>query len=99
MYVSFFIIVLLILIYENYYKKQSSKKAKELNSIINENPVSAYSDKAFLIFLIAMALFGIVFLQYFSTITIYYKDVHALSELDIGLLLGLNGFLIFIFEL
>jgi predicted MFS family arabinose efflux permease len=75
------------------------KKAKELDSIINENPVSAYSDKAFLIFLIAMALFGIVFLQYFSTITIYYKDVHALSELDIGLLLGLNGFLIFIFEM
>ena len=75
------------------------KKVKELDSIINENPVSAYSDKAFLIFLIAMALFGIVFLQYFSTITIYYKDVHALSELDIGLLLGLNGFLIFIFEM
>jgi predicted MFS family arabinose efflux permease len=75
------------------------KKAKVLDDVKNENPVSAYSDKAFLVFLVAMTLFGIVFLQYFSTITIYYKDVHFLSELEIGILLGLNGFLIFIFEM
>ena len=75
------------------------KKAKVLDDIKNSNPVSAYKDKAFLIFLIAMMLFGIVFLQYFSTITIYYKDVHILTELQIGLILGLNGFLIFIFEM
>jgi predicted MFS family arabinose efflux permease len=75
------------------------KKARELYRVKTENPVSAYSDKAFLVFLMAMMLFGIVFLQYFSTITIYYKDIHRLSELQIGLLLGLNGFLIFIFEM
>jgi predicted MFS family arabinose efflux permease len=75
------------------------KKARELDRVKTENPVSAYSDKAFLVFLMAMMLFGIVFLQYFSTITIYYKDIHRLSELQIGLLLGLNGFLIFIFEM
>ena len=75
------------------------KKAKVLDNIKNSNPVSAYKDKAFLTFLIAMMLFGIVFLQYFSTITIYYKDVHTLTELQIGLILGLNGFLIFIFEM
>jgi predicted MFS family arabinose efflux permease len=75
------------------------KKAKVLDVIENNNPVSAYSDYAFMIFLVAMALFGMVFLQYFSTITIYYKDVHTLSELQIGLILGLNGFLIFIFEM
>lgn len=75
------------------------KKAKVLDAFKNENPISAYKDTAFLVFLVAMALFGIVFLQYFSTITIYYKDVHALSELQIGFILGLNGFLIFIFEM
>jgi predicted MFS family arabinose efflux permease len=75
------------------------KKARELDTIKNVNPVSAYRDKVFLIFLVAMTLFGIVFLQYFSTITIYYKDVHTLSEFQIGLLLGLNGLLIFIFEM
>ena len=75
------------------------KKAKVLDEIKNDNPISAYKDKAFLTFLIAMTLFGIVFLQYFSTITIYYKDVHILTETQIGLILGLNGFLIFIFEM
>jgi predicted MFS family arabinose efflux permease len=75
------------------------KKAIELDKIKNENPVSAFKDKAFLVFLAAMMLFGIVFLQYFSTITIYYKDIHKLSELQIGLILGMNGFLIFLFEM
>lgn len=75
------------------------KKAKVLDTVINENPKSAYKDRTFIIFLVAMALFGIVFLQYFSTIPIYYKDGHGLSEFEIGLLLGANGFLIFIFEM
>mgnify|MGYP000085442133 FL=1 len=46
-----------------------------------------------------MVLFGVVFLQYFSTMPIYYKDVHQLTELEIGILLGMNGFLIFVFEM
>ena len=75
------------------------KTAKTLDDVKTENPKSAYNDKAFLIFLGAMMLFGIVFLQYFSTMPLYYRDVHALSELNIGLLLGLNGLLIFVFEM
>lgn len=75
------------------------KKAKTQDSIINENPQSAYKDKAFWIFLAAMTMFGIVFLQYFSTMPLYYKDVHYLTELEIGILLGLNGAFIFILEM
>jgi MFS family permease len=75
------------------------KKAKVLDEIKVENPVSAYSDKAFWVFLIGMMLFGAVFLQYFSTMPLYYKDVHHLSELEIGLLLGLNGLVIFLLEM
>jgi predicted MFS family arabinose efflux permease len=75
------------------------KKTKTLDDVINKNPKSAYHDKAFLIFLLAMVLFGVVFLQYFSTMPLYYKYVHLLTELDIGILLGMNGFLIFVFEM
>lgn len=75
------------------------KKTKTLDDVKTQNPKSAYADKAFLIFLVAMMLFGIVFLQYFSTMPLYYKDVHQLSELNIGILLGVNGFLIFVFEM
>lgn len=75
------------------------KKVKSLDEVKIKNPESAYKDKAFLIFLVAMMLFGIVFLQYFSTMPLYYKDAHALTELEIGILLGANGFFIFVFEM
>jgi predicted MFS family arabinose efflux permease len=75
------------------------KKAKIQDDIIVKNPESAYQDKGFLIFLVAMFLFGFIFLQYFSTIPIYYRDGHALNELQIGLLLGANGFIIFLLEM
>lgn len=75
------------------------KKAKVVDEVKTKNPKSAYGDRVFLIFLCAMILFGIVFLQYFSTVPIYYRDVHILSEFEIGLLLGANGLFIFIFEM
>ena len=75
------------------------RKTTVLDTVEVENPVSAFSDKAFLVFLVAMFLFGFVFLQYFSTIPLYYKDDQHLSELEIGLLMGMNGFLIFLLEM
>jgi predicted MFS family arabinose efflux permease len=75
------------------------KKARILDSEVSESPSSAYKDKPFLIFLIAITLFAIVFIQYFSTMPLFYKDKANLSEFEIGLLLGLNGFLIFLFEM
>jgi predicted MFS family arabinose efflux permease len=80
-------------------KVLNPKKAKTLDTVINENPQSAYKDKAFWIFLASMTLFGIIFLQYFSTMPLYYKDIHKLTELEIGLLLGLNGLFIFVLEM
>jgi len=75
------------------------KKAKILDDYKNESPDSAYKDKSYLLFLVAMVLFGIVFLQYFSTVPIYYNDYKGMSEFEIGLLLGFNGFVIFLFEM
>lgn len=75
------------------------KKAKTLDNVVNENPKSAYKDGSYLIFLVAMVLFSICFLQYFSTMPLYYKNVHFLSENNIGILLGLNGFLVFVLEM
>ncbi len=76
------------------------KKAKVLDKeIVAENPLPAYSDGIYILFLIALTLFGFIFVQYFSTIPLYYKEVHLLSEKNIGLILALNGALIFIFEM
>lgn len=75
------------------------KKATVIDEIKVEKPISIFSDKAFWVFFIAMFIFGVTFLQYFSSMPLYYKDVHVLSELQIGLLLGFNGFLIFSLEM
>ncbi len=76
------------------------KKAKiQDKEVVVENPVSAHKDGIYVLFLIALALFGFIFVQYFSTIPLYYKEIHQLSEQKIGLLLALNGALIFFFEM
>ncbi|NQX85170.1 MAG: MFS transporter [Flavobacteriaceae bacterium] len=75
------------------------KKSTTLDTIKVEHPKSAYKDYSYIIFLIAMVLFGIAFLQYFSTIPLYYKEVHHLPENEIGLLMTMNGSLIFLLEM
>ncbi|WP_397445383.1 MFS transporter [Polaribacter sp. R77954] len=75
------------------------KKAKVLDEIKVENPISVYKDKPFWVFFIAMFIFGFTFMQYFSTMPLYYKDIRLLTELEIGLLMGFNGFFIFVFEM
>ncbi len=75
------------------------KKSKTLDSVTNDNPESIFNDKPFWLFFIAMALFGIIFLQYFSTMPLYYRNAHTLTELEIGLLLGMNGLIIFLLEM
>ena len=75
------------------------KKARVQDQIKVDNPYSAYKDKPFIIFLFALFLFGFIFLQYFSTMPLYYRSEHHLSELQIGLLLGANGFFIFLLEM
>lgn len=53
----------------------------------------------FLLFFLIMAINSMAFVQYFSAVPLYYKEVHGLSEDIIGLLLLINGLLIVIFEM
>lgn len=80
-------------------KVLNPKKAKPIDTVTNDHPESIVTDKPYWLFLIAMAFFGVIFLQYFSTVPLYYKDVHLLTELEIGLLMGLNGLIIFLLEM
>lgn len=75
------------------------KKAKVQDETKAENPIPIRKDKPFWIFFVAMFIFGFVFLQYFSTMPLYYRDVHNLSEQEIGLLFGLNGLFIVLLEM
>ncbi|MCG1035950.1 MFS transporter [Polaribacter sargassicola] len=75
------------------------KKVKVVEKTKVLNPVSVYKDKAFLIFFVAMFIFGFIFMQYFSTIPLYYSENRLLSEFNIGLLMGLSGLVIFLLEM
>ncbi|WP_378187037.1 MFS transporter [Aquimarina sp. W85] len=76
------------------------KRTKEVDKeIVVKNPLPAHKDWVYILFLISLAIFGFIFVQYFSTVPLYYKEIYKLSEENIGLLLGLNGGLIFIFEM
>ncbi len=80
-------------------KVLNPRTARVLDEVKVENPVSVYKDKAFWVFFVSMFLFGFVFLQYFSTMPLYYRDVYHLTEFEIGLLFGMNGFIIFALEM
>ena len=60
---------------------------------------SPYRDGTYLFFLLTTVLICIPFLQYFSSIPLFYNEVHHMNEFAIGVLLGMNGLLIFLVEM
>ena len=52
-----------------------------------------------MIFWFAMFLVGFTFMQYFSTVPLYYNQMLGLNEDHIGLMLAFSGFLIFLLEM
>ena len=78
------------------------KKEAVLNKNLDKsesNDISIFKDKSYLIFLGVVFLMGFVFLQLFTTMPLYYKASHGLNEVEIGLLMSINGMLIFILEM
>lgn len=57
------------------------------------------TDKPYFIFLTVSFLMGVIFFQLFTTMPLYHHDIHNLSEWQTGLLLSLNGLLIFLLEM
>ncbi len=77
-------------------RKQAIKDDGSARSVANGSP---YRDRPYLFSLLITTLIGIVFLQYFSSMPLFYNEVHGLSEEYIGILLGANGLIIFLLEM
>ncbi len=60
---------------------------------------SAYRDRTYLWFIFFVCLGAIAFMQFFSTIPVFYKEVYQFSDAHIGTLLGLNGLLVALLEM
>lgn len=77
--------------------KPGNKPDKEkVNNPVSKSP---YRDPQFLWFVFMVSMFAVTFFQLFTTIPLYYRTEAFLSEEMVGLLLGLNGAIVFAFEM
>lgn len=60
---------------------------------------SVFKDKPFWIFLGSCMITGILFFQLFTTMPLYHREQFGLTELQTGLLLTMNGLMIFFLEM
>ena len=79
---------------------------KEKKAVIEEKvhemetkPKSVFDDKIFWIFLFVCFATAMIFFQIFSTLPLYHHEKYGLTEFQTGLLMTLNGLLIFILEM
>ena len=72
---------------------------KDTDQVQKTGNISPYRDVPYLLFLLIVLLTGAAFLQYFSTMPLYYRNIHSLSEDAIGFLMAINGMLIFLIEM
>lgn len=77
-------------------RKQAQRDSSAARTDADGSP---YRDKPYLFFLLTVTLISIAFLQYFSSVPLFYDEAHHLSEERIGLLLGANGLIIFLIEM
>lgn len=79
------------------------KEKNNTETVIEKRTVNRLSifktDRPYFIFLTVSFLMGVVFFQLFTTMPLYHHDVHSLSEWQTGLLLSLNGLLVFLLEM
>lgn len=62
-------------------------------------PVSVMKDKPFWLFVLISFMVAMTFFQLFTTLPLYHHDEYGLSEFQTGLLMMLNGVLVFLLEM
>jgi predicted MFS family arabinose efflux permease len=90
--------IIAILIFAFYIKEK-----KKIPAVIEDSkpaiPKSIYKDKPFWLLLFISFVTFMVFLQIFSTVTLYHNEKFGLSEFQTGMLLSINGLLVFLLEM
>ncbi len=78
-------------------KKKSAFTDKEHpNDVLTH---SVFKDKPFWLFLFTCLVSGVLFFQVFTTIPLYHREQFSLTEFETGLLLTMNGLMIFFLEM
>ena len=80
-------------------EKKKPAESMEAKLLLEANRESVFKDKPFWIFLFSCVITGVLFFQLFTTIPLYHKKQFDLNELQTGLLLTMNGILVFFLEM
>lgn len=78
-------------------KKRIPLAAGEIPADINRK--SIYKDKPFWLLLFTIFIIVMVFFQIFTTLPLYHHEKFGLTEFQTGMLLSLNGLLVFLLEM
>lgn len=80
-------------------ERKTNVISKEEKQVLEADRESVFKDKPFWIFLMSCVISGVLFFQLFTTIPLYHKEQFNLTEFQTGLLLTMNGILIFFLEM
>ncbi len=79
-------------------EKKKAVVSDGINTVIAAVP-SVFKDKIFWLFLFVSFATAMIFFQLFTTLPLYHHEMFGLTELQTGLLMTLNGLLIFFLEM
>ena len=91
--------VLAILIFALLVREKKKAPGETVCDPSENKKVSVFSDKIFWMFLFVSFATAMVFFQIFSTLPLYHHEAFGLTEFQTGLLMTLNGLLIFFLEM
>ncbi len=91
--------ILAILIFALLVKEKKKPIDTDNSSITNQEIISVFKDKIFWIFLFVSFVTAMIFFQLFTALPLYHHEQFGLSEFQTGLLMTLNGLLIFALEM
>ena len=82
-----------------YLPRIKEEPQKVQSTVLADSSTSAYRDVRYIFFVVLVAFFGMCFFQLFASIPQYFSKECHYNEDTIGLLLGLNGFLVVVIEM
>lgn len=91
--------ILAILIFAYFVKEKKKIAEHQDKSDLSLETKSVFRDKPFWVFLFISFTTAMLFFQIFTTLPLFHHEKFGMSEFQTGLLLSLNGILIFMFEM
>ena len=92
-------IIAIVIFWMKVQEKKGPLISKEEKQSLEANRESVFKDRPFWIFLICSVISGVLFFQLFTTLPLYHRERFDMTELQTGLLLTMNGIMIFFLEM